>query len=146
LHTLEVETWVPRTREEVFRFFADPRNLEVLTPPWLRFRVLTPDVDMRRGVRIDYRLRLRYVPLRWQSEITLWDPPRRFIDEQRRGPYRTWRHEHSFLEERGGTLVRDRIEYEAPGGELVERLLVRPDIERIFEFRRRKLGELFGTR
>ena len=83
-------------------FFTDTRNLETLTPPFLRFKVLTPDIVMRQGARIDYRLRLRGVPFRWQSEITAWEPNVRFKDEQRRGPYTYWRHVHLFRETRAG--------------------------------------------
>ena len=134
-----------RPRDEVFPFFADARNLEYLTPPWLRFTMLTPSpVEMRPGTRIDYSLRLRGVPIRWQSEITVWEPPYRFVDEQRRGPYRLWIHEHRFEDAGGGTLAHDAVRYAVPGGWLVDRLLVRRDIERIFEYRRAVLQTLFG--
>jgi ligand-binding SRPBCC domain-containing protein len=132
---------------EVFPFFADARNLEALTPPWLRFEIVSPGaVEMRVGALIDYRLRVHGLPLRWQSEITAWDPPHRFVDEQRRGPYRTWRHEHRFTADGDGTLVEDDVTYAAPGGALVERLFVGRDLARIFAFRREALLRAFPTR
>jgi ligand-binding SRPBCC domain-containing protein len=132
---------------EVFPFFADPRNLEALTPPWLRFEITTPSpIEMRAGTLIDYRLRVHGVPLRWRSEITAWDPPHRFVDEQRRGPYRTWRHEHRFSADGGGTLVEDDVTYAVRGGGLVDRLFVRRDLDRIFAFRRGALLAAFPTR
>ena len=136
-----------RPRDEVFPFFADARNLEYLTPPWLRFTMLTPwPVEMRQGALIDYRLRVRGVPLRWRSEITAWEPPYRFVDEQRRGPYRLWIHEHGFEETREGrTLALDAVRYAVPGGWFVDRLLVRRDLERIFEYRCAVLRDLFGV-
>ena len=140
------EVLLPRPLAEVFPFFADARNLERLTPPWLRFEVLTPGrIEMRRGTTIDYRLRLRGVPVRWRSEITAWEPPVRFVDEQRRGPYRLWVHEHRFEERAGGTLAGDHVRYAVPGGRLVDRLVVRRDLDRIFEYRRDVLREIFGT-
>jgi ligand-binding SRPBCC domain-containing protein len=106
-----------RPVSEVFSFCADAGNLDVITPPWLRFQILTPrPMAMRVGAQIDYRLRLRGLPLRWQSEITVWQPPHRFVDEQRRGPYRAWRHEHTFTAQDGGTLVGDRVRYAVLGG------------------------------
>ena len=137
---------LPRPRGEVFPFFADARNLERLTPPWLRFAMLTPaPVEMKQGALIDYRLRLRGVPVRWRSEITAWEPPLRFVDEQRQGPYRLWIHEHRFEEAEGGTLAHDAVRYAVPGGWLVDRLLVRRDLERIFEYRCAELRDLFGN-
>lgn len=141
---LESEVWLPRPRAEVFAFFADAFNLQEITPPFLRFRVVTPrPVEMRVGAIIDYRLRVRGLPMRWRSEITAWDPPHRFVDEQVIGPYRLWRHEHTFEERDGGTLCRDRVEYAVPLDPLVHRLLVRPDVERIFAFRAHRLRECF---
>lgn len=142
--TFEQEIWLPRPREEVFRFFSDARNLETLTPPWLRFRIATErPIEMGVGTEIDYRLRIHGVPMRWRSSIDLWEPPHRFVDRQLRGPYRLWVHLHEFEERDGGTLCRDEVEYAVPGGELVDRLFVRRDLERIFRFRAETLKRLF---
>jgi ligand-binding SRPBCC domain-containing protein len=138
------EIWLPAKRDEVFRFFSDAANLEHLTPPWLHFRVLTPGpIQIRRGTIIDYRLRLRGFPIGWQSAITAWEPPHRFVDEQRRGPYRRWIHQHEFLAERGGTTVRDSVEYELPLAS-VTRWFVQRDVERIFSYRSHVLRSRFG--
>jgi ligand-binding SRPBCC domain-containing protein len=145
--TFRSKIWLRRPLEEVFAFFADAGNLQALTPDWLDFSVVTPaPILMRGGTLIDYRLRLRGFPIRWQSEITAWEPPRRFVDEQRRGPYRLWIHEHCFEARDGGTLVSDFVRYAAPGGWLVEWLFVRQDLERIFQFRRERLLTLFDQR
>lgn len=142
LVTMETRLWLPQPLARVFEFFADAANLERITPPWLRFRILTPQpIAMHAGTRIDYRLRLHGIPVRWQSAITVWDPPRRFVDEQRRGPYRVWIHEHDFVERDGGTEVRDMVRYAVPGGRLIDRLGVRRDVRRIFEYRARSLLE-----
>lgn len=142
---LERRIWLPRPRDEVFAFFADAGNLELITPPWLRFEVLTPPpIEMGPGTRIDYRLRLHGLPLRWQSEISAWEPPHRFVDEQRRGPYRLWVHEHTFEARDGGTLAGDRVRYAAPGGPLVNRLFVARDLKRIFDYRHEELRRIFG--
>lgn len=129
---------------ELFGFFADARNLERITPGWLRFQIVgVPPETIDVGTLIDYRLRWRGVPLSWRTRIDEWEPPHRFIDRQLRGPYRLWVHEHRFTALDGGTLVEDRVDFAAPGGRLVGRLLVLPDVERIFAHRRRVLGELF---
>jgi ligand-binding SRPBCC domain-containing protein len=143
--TLHRTTLVARPLDEVFAFFSDPANLELLTPPWLRFRILTPlPIAMREGAEIDYRIALRGLPLRWRSEITAWEPPLRFVDEQRRGPYRIWVHEHRFRALDGGTEIVDRIHYAAWGGRLVERLFVDRDLERIFDYRQQRIAELLA--
>lgn len=144
-HTFRDEIWLPRPRTEVFPFFADARNLAVITPPWVRFETLTPTpIDMRPGALIDYRIRLHGFPMRWRTEIETWEPPFRFTDRQLRGPYRLWHHTHTFEERDGGTLCRDEVRYAVWGGALVERFFVRGDIRRIFAFRREKLTELFS--
>ena len=143
--TLLNEVWLPSQIDEVFEFFSDPYNLEELTPPILRFEVLTPaPIRMAEGTLIDYKLRLRGIPVRWQSEITAWEPPVRFVDEQRRGPYSMWVHEHTFVEKDGGTLARDNVNYAVPGGALVNKLFVARDVRRIFEYRTERLLEALG--
>ncbi len=141
--TLSTEHRIEKPIAEVFAFFSDAHNLTEITPPWLHFVVLTPrPIEMEVGTLIDYRLKLRGIPVRWQSEITEWDPPHYFADEQRRGPYRCWIHQHKFVESDEGTLVQDEVEYAVLGGQLINKLFVRPDIEKIFEYRSSKLQEL----
>jgi ligand-binding SRPBCC domain-containing protein len=146
-YRLETQIWLPQPRDLVFKFFANPHNLERLTPAWLHFEILTPlATEIRTGTRLDYRLRIRGIPLRWQSEIVSWEPPRDFVDRQTRGPYSLWLHQHTFSEINQGTLVGDRVEYAVPGGWVVQRFFVAPDLERIFRYRHRALKELFGGR
>ena len=146
IREFECELWLPRAREEVFRFFSDANNLNVITPDWLHFRTITsPPIVLRAGTVIDYRLRVRGVPVRWRTEIKIWDPPHRFVDEQTQGPYRLWVHEHLFETRDGGTLAKDRVRYAVPFDLFTHKLLVRPDIERIFAFRRRQLSAQFAA-
>ena len=145
LYRLKREQFVPAPIEAVFAFYADASNLEQLTPPFLRFRMVSPTpVAMRPGTLIDYRIRVHGLPMTWRSEITVWNPPYRFVDEQIRGPYRVWIHLHEFEPARGGTIVRDSVRYAVPGGDLVQRFLIAPDLERIFDYREKKLREIFG--
>jgi ligand-binding SRPBCC domain-containing protein len=138
------EIWLPRPLTEVFPFFADAGNLDALTPGWLRFEILTPrPIAMRVGARIDYRLRLRGLPIRWQSEISDWNPPHRFVDEQRCGPYRLWHHTHTFTAVGNGTTVRDLVCYSLVGGALTNALFVKRDLQKIFAYRQEKLAMLF---
>ena len=144
---LETSIWLPRPLNDVFSFFSNAENLEQLTPPFLRFRVLTETpIEMREGILIDYRLRVHGFPMHWRSRISAWDPPRRFVDEQVAGPYRSWHHEHLFREKDGGTLVGDRVRYAVPGWVLepiLHRWFVAPDIQQIFDYRHQVLAELF---
>ena len=140
----ESDLWVPRPLDEVFAFFSDATNLQALTPPWVHFRILTPPpIAMHPGTLIDYRIRLHGIPVSWQSEITVWSPPRQFVDEQRRGPYRRWVHTHMFAAEGIGTRVSDRVEFEVAFGWLTGRFVLR-DVEKIFAFRRRALVKRFA--
>ena len=100
--TLDTELFLPRPREEVFPFFADAFNLEAITPPFLRFKVTTEaPIEMQVGALIDYKLRLHGIPITWRTRIAAWEPPYRFVDEQLKGPYSLWRHEHTFEEVEG---------------------------------------------
>jgi ligand-binding SRPBCC domain-containing protein len=143
---LDSHIWLTRSLEEVFAFFADARNLETITPSWLKFEIVTQGpINMQVGTLIDYRLKLHGIPFSWQSAIRVWDPPNRFVDEQLKGPYRHWRHDHIFEERDGRTLVRDHVDYAVPGGYLINGLLVRRDVERIFDYRRQRLEALLSS-
>jgi ligand-binding SRPBCC domain-containing protein len=148
-HTLVREQRLPGAPDDVFAFFADARNLEAITPPLLRIRVMDAGADaivMGPGALIRYRLRVHRVPFGWLTAIREWDPPRRFVDEQLRGPYALWHHVHDFeaLPD-GGTLMRDVVRYAlplGPLGELARRLFVARDLEAIFDYRARRIREL----
>lgn len=139
-HRLERTQRLPGSPDEVFGFFADALNLEAITPAWLSFRVVTPGpIEMRAGALIEYRLKLHGVPVRWLTRIEEWEPGKRFVDVQVRGPYRLWHHTHTFEPDgRGGTLVRDTVRYALPLGPLgglAHRLFVARDLRRIFDHR-----------
>lgn len=142
------ELWVPRPIDEVFDFFADAANLNQITPAWVCFEILTElPIAMNVGTLIDYRIKIRGIPVRWQTEITAWDPPFRFVDEQRRGPYRRWHHEHTFIEQDGGTIIRDVVDYAVTGWifePLIHKTLVQPDVKRIFEHRTAVMRQRFA--
>jgi ligand-binding SRPBCC domain-containing protein len=150
IYRLDTWLWLPRSREEVFAFFADAANLERITPTFVAFDMTTPrPVEMRQGTVIDYRIGLRGLKLTWRSEIASWDPPARFSDVQLRGPYREWEHTHLFEERDGGTQVTDSVRYALPGpgfaAALVNSLVVAPDLKRIFTFRHEALRDAFGA-
>ncbi len=100
--------------EEAFAFFADARNLESITPPWLRFRIVEASRTLARGSLLVYRLRLFGVPIRWRTEITEWRPPFGFTDVQTAGPYRRWVHTHRLRPVDGGTEIYDHVTYQLP--------------------------------
>ena len=146
MFTIEAEVRLPAPIDEMWAFFSNARNLELLTPAFLRFSVLTPEpIEMKPGTLIDYRLRVRGVPIRWQSRISEWDPPYRFLDEQTRGPYRFWIHEHTFEPDGDETIARDFVRYDHVGGRIVNRLMVGRDVKAIFDYRRRMLDEIFAA-
>ena len=139
VHRLHVTQYLERPLEEVFEFFAAARNLERITPTWLRFEVLTPEpVAMEVGSLIDYRLRVHGLALGWTSQIEVWEPGVQFVDRQLRGPYGLWHHRHRFERSGAGTSVSDEVHYAVPFGaigELAHPLFVRRDLERIFDHR-----------
>ena len=148
IHRLERTQLVPRPRAEVFAFFADPWNLERITPAFLRFRILTPQpLEVKAGALIDYRLSLFGLPFGWRTVIEAWEPGVRFVDRQLRGPYRRWHHSHLFEDAPGGTRMTDRVEFElplGPLGELARVLLVDRQLAAIFDHRRQAIGRLLG--
>jgi uncharacterized protein (TIGR01777 family) len=147
-HELLMEQWVPRPIDEAFAFFGDAQNLELLTPPHLRFKVLGSSTNsLEAGTLIDYKLQLHGIPFRWQSLIGEWNPVTDFSDTQIRGPYKKWHHTHTFIEQDGGTLIRDHALYQLPfgvPGDTVGYFLVKKDLEKIFSYRFAKVRELFG--
>ena len=144
---LSTKIWVPLSRPNVFEPFSDAFQLQQLTPPWLKFRVLTPGpIEMQQGQLIDYQIGLHGMPIRWRTEIIEWKPPVCFTDSQIKGPYRRWVHTHTFEEIDGGTLMRDRVEYSMLGGSLVNRLFVQGDLQQIFNYRHDQLPEMLGVR
>ena len=149
MYSLKREQWVPRSPEETFAFFADAGNLEAITPPWLHFRILTPmPMKVSRGAEIRYQLRWRGIPMRWKTEITRWDAPHAFEDFQVSGPYKLWHHTHTFEPTRGGTTMTDVVRYSLPlgiVGRLTHALAVRKNVEAIFDYRYRRIAELFGS-
>jgi len=141
VHLLKREQRVSLPIEEAFAFYGDAHNLERITPPWLGFEVTTPrPIEMGVGTLIEYRLRLHRVPVRWRTRIEAWEPPRRFVDAQVKGPYSLWEHTHTFEEDGPeATIIRDLVRYSIPFGplgELADRLLVQRDLRQIFDYRR----------
>jgi ligand-binding SRPBCC domain-containing protein len=148
VHRLALEQYVPRPLDEVFAFFAEAQNLERITPPWLSFEVLAPGpVEMQVGTRIDYRLRLHGLPVRWTSRIEEWEPGHQFVDRQVRGPYGLWHHRHTFVPSGKGTLVGDEVHYGLPFGalgDIAHLLFVRRDLHRIFAYRHQAVPRLLA--
>ena len=147
VHVLQREQRLPGHPADVFGFFADARNLESITPPLLRFRVVTPEpIVMAAGTLIGYRLRVRGVPVRWLTRITEWEPPYRFVDEQLEGPYALWHHTHTFeADGSGGTIMHDVVRYRIGFGvlgALANLAVVRRDVERIFDYRAARVPAL----
>lgn len=144
ISVLHEQTLVAAPLDETFAFFADAMNLERITPDWLNFRIITPPpLVMREGLEIEYRIVLYGVPLPWRTRIDVWEPGIRFVDRQISGPYRWWHHEHRFEAVDGGTRVIDHVEF-VPRARWISGALVRRDVRRIFEHRRRALHAHFG--
>lgn len=140
--------WVPRPLDVVFDFFSRPANLQILTPPFLNFKITDVPEALRAGALIRYRLSVHGMPVRWVTEITEWNPPHRFVDIQLSGPYTLWRHTHTFVAENGGTTLKDEVQYSLPLGPLgriAHWAVVKRDVNAIFDYRGEKMRELFGS-
>lgn len=144
IHQFHEQTRLPRPIDQVFPFFSAAANLERITPPELRFRILTPGVEMREGALIRYSLGLRGIRFGWTTEITCWNPPHEFVDVQLRGPYRQWIHTHRFHEDGAATVMDDTVDYALPFQPLGELALpiVRAQIRRIFAYRAQAIATL----
>ena len=141
---LRSATVLTHSREALFEFFSDAFQLEQITPEWLNFRILSPaPIRIQVGCLIDYSIRLHGIPIRWRTEISSWDPPFSFTDRQLKGPYQLWEHLHTFETVPEGTLAIDEVRYRVPGGRLINRLFVQGDLQRIFEYREKRMLELF---
>ena len=145
---LRAEQFIPRPLSEVFEFFSDARNLQRLTPAWMHFRILSVDPEtVQQGTLIRYSLRWRIFPIHWTTEITVWEPPHRFVDVQLKGPYKLWRHQHRFVAEANGTRILDEVQYLLPFGPLgriAHALKVKKDVEGIFAYRKDAVRQVFG--
>ncbi len=142
------QQWLPAPLDQVFAFFSRPENLQTLTPPFLDFQVLEVPQQMQAGSLIRYKLRLHGIPIRWTTRITEWNPPHGFKDDQLSGPYAFWHHEHRFVAERGGTTMFDDVKYALPFGILAAPahwLFVKRDVNRVFDYREKRMKELFGV-
>jgi uncharacterized protein len=149
-HTLLTEQWVPQPLDTTFSFFTNPQNLEALTPKFLQFKILkVTSSPIQEGTLLDYSIKIRGIPIRWQTKITECISGVRFSDMQTRGPYLFWHHTHEFIEKNGGTLIRDKVLYKLPGwvpGDIIAHWLVRKDLEKIFLYRREVIAELFQSK
>ena len=123
----------------MFDFFADAGNLESITPPELNFRISTTQpFEIQKGTLIDYKLKLRGLPITWQTLISRWNPPHSFIDESLKSPYKQWIHEHIFTENMdGGTEIKDIVRYRLPLEPLgdIAHWFVRRELDYIFDYR-----------
>ncbi len=140
------EQTIARPLDEVFAFFADARNLETLTPPWLRFEILTPgSIEMHVGTIIQYALRVHGLPIHWTTAITVWNPPFEFVDVQLKGPYVLWHHRHTFEPLGNATCMTDEVHYRLPFGwigNVVHAAMVRRDLDAIFNYRAQIVEQL----
>lgn len=142
-------TRVPVPLDEIWAFFSTPANLQMLTPSWLSFRIVSaPERALVEGDELEYRIRIAGVPQRWRSTITLWNEGKAFADYQDHGPYDLWHHFHLFQPVVDGTEIVDLVRYRLPLGQMGRlggSLLVRAQLKMIFDFRRSKIREVFGA-
>lgn len=145
-HILKRSLTLDLPREEVFKFFADAGNLERITPPELNFHIVTPQpVNLKKGTVIDYKLRLRGLPVKWQTLISTWNPPDEFVDEALVSPYKQWIHRHTFTKlPTGKTQIDDEVRYRLPLEPLgdIMHFLVRRELDYIFNFRQEAVARI----
>ena len=136
-----------RSVEEVFAFFQKPENLSRITPPSLSFQILSPlPILMKKGCTIDYSIKVLGIPQKWQTLITEYEPPVRFVDVQAKGPYAFWEHTHTFTPQGKGTLITDEIRYALPlgwAGEIAHTFFVQRQLNFIFDYRTQVIERIF---
>jgi ligand-binding SRPBCC domain-containing protein len=148
--TLKSTQFLPISMEVAWNFFSSPRNLNEITPEDMTFNIISEMPEkMYEGLIIIYKVApMLNIPLTWVTEITHISENRYFIDEQRKGPYRLWHHEHHFREVEGGVQMTDILHYDVgkgPFGRIASWLFVDKRVKEIFEFREKRLKELFGA-
>jgi len=147
MHFLTTTTVINKTLSEVFEFFSNAENLNKITPPDMQFKILTPlPIIIKKGTLIDYKIKVNGIPFNWQTEITEWEPNKRFIDKQLKGPYRVWIHEHTFEEKDGKTIMNDHVQFLSPGWFLepiINKLFIEKKVKGIFAYREKILTNLF---
>lgn len=146
-HFIKTTTVIQRPLEEVFTFFSKAENLNEITPPDLQFKIITPlPIEMHKGTLIDYKIKLNGIPMKWRTLISAWEPPYRFVDEQLKGPYVKWIHEHRFEARGNETIMYDTVEFLSPGWILepiVNAIFVQHKVEGIFKYREQRMQQLF---
>ena len=145
IYTLRCQMQAPVSMQEAFAVFEEPRNLVRITPEWLNFRLLTPNVVMSKGAELEYALRWMKAPLRWKTLITEYEPPFFFTDEMVRGPYALWQHRHIFHPSEEGAVMTDEVDYALPLGRLgrlVHRLIVANQLKAIFRYRQIAINQI----
>jgi ligand-binding SRPBCC domain-containing protein len=149
INRLHREQVIPASMEKVWGYFSAPQNLNEITPPDMNFEIVAGgDVRMYEGQIIEYRVEfIRGIRSLWLTEIAHVSDGEYFVDEQRVGPYRFWYHEHKFQRVDAGVKMTDHVTYAAPFGllgDMVTALWIRRRLESIFDFRYRRIAELFG--
>ncbi len=151
LHTLSCEQLLKTDLKTAWNFISDPRNLAFITPEYMNFTVLNePGPEMYPGQIIEYTVSpILGIPLNWVTEITHVKEFAYFVDEQRFGPYSFWHHQHHLLPVEKGVLMRDIVHYKAPFGPLgkiVNRILIKKQLETIFAFRQKTFDKLYNSK
>jgi len=149
IYTLHSKQNLPISLDQAWEFLSNPSNLKTITPPYMGFKTLSgDDRDMFAGQIIQYIVTpVLGIPMKWVTEITHVQDKKYFVDEQRFGPYALWHHKHFLKEIPGGVEMEDIVDYKVPMGilgQLVHPFLVAPKLKEIFDFRTKKLIELFG--
>ena len=149
IHTLKKEQKISKNILEVFDFFSRPENLSIITPPKMKFNIMTPSpIEMKDGALIDYTVKILGFPIKWRTLITKYDPPNIFIDQQLKGPYSLWHHTHTFKKINDNeTLIGDTVIYVVPFsfiGSIVHSIYISRDLEKIFSYREKKIKDFFN--